>query len=221
MIPPRFLHLVVSAVLPFSTVCAADTSTWVVRPDASLHLGFAQPSLAKVTHRTLSHGGSLGITTRVPGTENEARLGFTFNWMPGSWHGTAKSSLTHRQFFADAFFNTRFQGLRWFLGISGNRYQLKNEGTETWVPSPVSSSYQDPGSVWALTPAEVNGKGRAGVRAGLSYRHDRHLATEFTFQTTELAVRAPYFTPPPDMKYRGSVGPVNPAWFQLGVRYTY
>jgi hypothetical protein len=220
--PHTFFATLALLLAPLSLL-ASDTSQWAVRPEGSIYFTAAQPSLTKVTHKTVGYGAQLGIATHISGTDVPVRIGFGMDSFPGGQSGSIKSSLYHSQIFADVFLPTGLRNTTWFLGLSGNRYHIKNEGQETWTPDPSYPSYANPGSVFALTAAEVDRKNRAGFRAGLDYRYNRNLAVEFLFQTTELGLRkAHYMTYPNGSKaYAGTVGNVNPSWLQIGIRYTY
>jgi hypothetical protein len=205
------------------SLLASDTSSWPVHPDGSIYLTAAQPSLSKVTHHTLGYGAQLGLATHISGTNVPVRIGLGMGLFPGGQYGSIKSTLYHSQIFADVFLPTGLRNTTWFLGLSGNRYHIKNEGQETWTPDPSYSVYANPGSVFALTAAEVDRKNRAGFRIGLNYRYNRNLAAEFLGQTTELGLRKAHYmiNASGAQVYAGTVGNVNPAWLQVGIRYTY
>jgi hypothetical protein len=196
---------------------AQDTSTWKVRPDAGLYATIATTGLTKVTHKPLGFGGYVGIATNLVGTDVPVRVGYGSHLFSGAQYGTVRSTLYNHQVFGDLFFPTPAKRLNWYVGLSINRYHIKNEGTETYIVDPQYSFSRIPVSDWALTPKEADKVYRGGFRVGLTYQYTRHFAAELGYQQTELGTRKP------EQKgtiYYGHVGNVNPGWFQLGIRCT-
>ena len=196
-------------------------SGWGIRPDLTIYATVAEPSLSKVTHRTLGWGGSVALVTHLAGGDNPVRFGYAGNVFNGSQYGTIRSSLNNQQIFVDVFFQTPLKDTMWFLGASLNRYHVKNEGQETYRDGSMSN-YKEAVYVWALPEKAINGKYRGGLRAGLSYRITRHLAAEYTFQVTEAATKqSGWDTMDENWNIWGSEGNINPSWSQVALRYTF
>lgn len=147
----------------------------------------------------------------------------------------AKSSLTDLQLAMDLLFPAFLPRMKAFVGLTANRYRVKNTGTEAYYfASDYASSYTYPfnGRIMPLNVFAVkNDKGlKGGIRAGVEYAFDAHWSAEAILQVTELG---PGIAVTTDLLPNGKAnskknpfnevnrGPVNPSWLQFGARYRF
>lgn len=135
---------------------------------AGIFYGF--DSLEKVTRNKT--GGAIGVSyeNNVYKTSNMFRLNLLWNMYPGSTDSIAapdiKTSLTSIQLSGDIFLRTSVENLRFFAGLSANKYSA------SYDPEP------DPNK-------EADGV-KLGIRCGLDYRLNNRWSFDATFQLTEL-----------------------------------
>lgn len=124
------------------------------------------------------------------------RAGLGLNLFPGSGSG---SSLQDLQAYGDMLVKLPVDQLQLVFGLSLNRWKVDAKG-----PAGTSSS-------------SVDGL-KFGARLGLDYAITRNLSAQALLQVSELGTTSVF-------KQNGDkrVGPegINPAWIQLGVRYTF
>ncbi|BDU75817.1 hypothetical protein [Mesoterricola sediminis] len=169
----------------------------------------------------------------------QAKAGTTSTWElhttdPSRITGT-KSSLTDLQLALDIVFPAFTPRMKGYVGLTANRYHVKNTGTESYYfASDYASSYTYPfnGRIMPLNVFAVkNDKGiKGGIRAGLEYAFDRHWSADLALQLTELGPGIAVTTDTlPNGKANSKKnpfnevnrGPVNPSWLQFGARYRF
>lgn len=161
----------------------------------------ALDGLKKATNNTTAFQLNAGYETKVPGTEIPTRATLTGAIMPGSEEDGLKTSLQMLMLSSDILIETPVQGLRGVAGLSASVWKQKLSGAE---PTATGKTF----------PMEsVNGV-KLGFRLGLEYAFTKNVSGEFLFQQTELSGKNTTTT----LVRRAGV---NPAWFQLGVRYTF
>lgn len=202
-----------------------------IRPSVGVSGLLALDGLQKATHRSSGLAVDVAATLPLPGTRADGRLSLGFHDMPGSMHGTARTSLRNLQLAGDILLGTG-KG-RVLLGLSANRYTAWNEGHETFAYIPVViQTLPTPKTEYNIVPVdcwEVTSEGARGVKLGLRLGYERTLADHWSltalFQVTELSggefvPDASLSVPSGAQKYsRVNRGPVNPSWLQVGVRY--
>lgn len=197
---------------------AAGSPAWL--PDLTYDAGgallWAAPALTKVTHNSTAFEIGAGVGFKLP-NGLPTRISLNRYAMPGKDYGTIKSSLTLTQVAWDLYLDTSMKTWGCFVGLSGNRYSVVNDGYETWVGDGHNTSNKAPQSIWAVTNPATQGW-KLGIRAGVEHRWTPHLASDLTLQATELSGGerrgAPTTNYPND-------GGVNPTWIQVGLRYVF
>lgn len=168
-------------------------------------LVLANDDLKKVTHTSALGGLTLGAGYNMQafGSQIPLRLSLNTSLLPGKAYGTIKTSLSLLQMAADVHVATPLDKLSATVGLSLNKYSVRNTGTPSDPISDVGNS-----SViynrydWAV----ATGKGlKFGARLGLDYRISPAFSAVALLQMTELG--------------NGSYGPVNPSWIELGARW--
>jgi hypothetical protein len=193
-----------------------------IRFDVEGRLTWALSSLTKVTDRRMGEGLGIGVMLPTPFPKDQClgiRLGLNANTFPGTMRQTAKTSLRNVQFTSDICFPSWWQGTSWFLGLSGNRYSATNSGTETYVKDPVNRGYMLPIDTFMVRSKDTKGV-RAGFRCGFTARLSSHLDAVLTFQQTELTQRIMEPYDANGYTYTESL-PVNPAWIETAIRFTF
>ncbi len=169
----------------------------------SLILG--HDSLKKATQNTMGFTVWGDYTGKVYGTTMPVRVGLGLTSMPGKEKNGLKTSLGSVQVYGDLLLETPWQALNGVLGLSINNYSMTKSGTE---------DTQHPDNVDRHFPVrDVKGL-KLGLRLGLEYRFSDRLTLQVLLQQTELAGKDLQ-----DPLVR--VGGVNPAWTQVGLRYTF
>lgn len=161
-------------------------------------------SLKKATNA--SQGFHLGAdyTTRLPHADMGVRAGAAFVAMPGSARHGLKTSLNLMQVFGDLWIPAGSPDLHVLAGLSLNHYSMSKSGSESLEPTAVDRHFP---------VRDVKGL-KFGVRLGVSYRFSERFSGEALLQQTELAGKD--LSDP-----RVRAGGINPAWIQLGVRYSF
>ncbi len=185
----------------------------------------ATPALTKATENKYGYAGAVGLTAHLPGPGLDLRFGLGYNVMPGKTRISTKTDLKSLQLTLDVYMATWTKNLTWFMGFSGNKYTATNSGYEI-----MGTAYTQGGAkrVAALDAFSVKAgkddKGiKGGLRLGLNYAFNSHLALELLFQQTELSGGfhvEPKVHPDYPNGY-ANMGAMNPSWFQLGVKYTF
>lgn len=161
-------------------------------------------SLKKATNGGISASLQADYRTTLPGTEVATRVGLGLVAMPGQDRNGLKTSLNLAQAYGDLVLDLPAASLRGIVGLSLNSYTMSTTGTESLDPEDVAHHF----------PVR-DAKGlKLGLRLGLTYAFSRQVAGELLFQQTELSGKDLA-----DPLVR--VGGINPAWLQLGVRYSF
>lgn len=186
---------------------------------------WSQNSLTKVTHDSLAYGVGGGLKVVLPKVDVPVKIGLAYYAMPGKESGTIRSSLALTQAYTDFYLDSKLPGWVFKFGLSANHYTVSNKGTEAWAPDG-NDPYGDyaPQSAWAVT--DTHGL-KLGYRLGTEYTWSRHWGAELLFQLTELSGGQEKTIQVSDgqggtmPQVVANLGPVNPSWVQLGLRYTF
>ncbi len=193
---------------------SAQTPAW--NYDAGAALLWSAPALTKVTHNSTAFAVGVGVSFKLP-NDLPTRVSLNRYAMSGKDYGTIRSSLTLTQVAWDLSLDTSLKTWSCFAGLSGNRYSVVNNGTETWVTDGHNPTAKAPQYVWAVTN-DASRSWKLGIRVGVEHRWTPHLVSDLTFQATELSGGerrgAPNTNYPND-------GGVNPTWIQVGLRYAF
>lgn len=191
--------------------------------EAGFGLASGHPSLTKVTNRAAGALLSVGLTAPLSG-ENRGRLALNVLHFPGATANGLKSALTDLQLLAEVSYPTAFEKLEGTLGLTFNRWTVKNTGIEV-IGTPVLAGGQNrpmPVAVFALKdPKGV----KLGLRAGFQWRFSPRLQGFAAFQMAEagggVAVApAKQADGTFDAGYANR-GPVNPSWLEVGLRWRF
>lgn len=161
-------------------------------------------SYKKVVNNSTGLLVNVGWDTAIPKSDVPVRLSLGVATMPGKATNGLKTSLTLIQFSGDLMLKTNIPQLRGIFGLSLNKYSAKLDGVE-------STSSQDVDHHFPFH--DVDGI-KGGLRLGMEYTFNKQLTGELLLQATELAGRQRQ-----DPLIRK--GGVNPAWLQVGVRYSF
>lgn len=210
-----------SRILPLLALATVLGAQEPVRLEAFGAFTQGYDSMKKATYATygLTVGG--GIVTTIPDSKMPLRAGLAFATFPGKQHGSAKSSLGLTQFTVDAGFGPDASRLKGFFGLSLNKWSVKNTGTETYAKD--ATNNWRPVSVFAVK----NTSGlKVGLRLGANYAVNEHWSVDLAVQQVELGGASKYAKVLPDGSLDtdpnlGMRGTINPAWVQLGARYTF
>jgi len=195
----KLIRSILTGVLALPLAAASPTGLSV---GGGLILGL--DSYKKVVNNTTGFTLNAGWETQLLKSGVPARVGLGVATMPGKELNGLKTSLTLVQLTGDLLLDTPSPKVHGIFGLSLNSYTAKFSGEE-------SSSIFDADHHFPFH--DVKGL-KGGLRLGLEYVQDRHLAFEAILQVTELAGRQRNDT----LIRRGAV---NPGWIQLGARYTF
>ncbi len=206
------MHTILSIALmaAFGSTLVAQTS-----PRFSVHsaLFMGSNDLKKATNS--GSGFALGgaYDTTFPASDTRVRLGLSYNAMPGKVQGKdLKTSLASLQLSGDAHIRLPLPGLALVVGLSVNKYRVKNEGTPSTGTASGVTYYN---SAFSITNADGL---KLGARMGFDYALHPRVSLEALYQLTELG-RGPKELGDHYVSWDIARGPINPSWLQLGVRY--
>ena len=162
----------------------------------------------KATHSTSGFGLGFAWEGVIPVSAVPFRLGLGYNYLPGKEEMGLKTSLGAVQFTLDTFVSTPIQGLRMVIGLSLNNYHVQNSGT------PPLNTVGNPVAYWSIDES----KGlKAGGRLGAEWRFSDRFSAELLCQVTELGTTPRVLQETANQAL--ALGPVNPSWLQVGIRY--
>lgn len=143
----------------------------------------------------------------LKGTESDVagRVTASYFSMPGKAKSNGlKTSLGLFQVAGDIVFPTGVESLNGVVGATLNKYSVSNSGVESVDPNDATNHY----------PVQDGAGIKGGFRLGVEYTFTKVIKGELLLQQTELGGQNAN-----DPVKRA--GGCNPAWLQLGVRYSF
>jgi len=170
---------------------------------ASLNYVIPTENLKEITNAQDKYAGlnfDFGYMGHLGATSVPLRTSLGINYMPGrEREGGAKASLTGYYLATDVYVNSGIKNLQFLTGISLNKWRASVE-----VPGIIDESRTIPGI-------------KFGGRIGFAYQMTPALSLDGILQVVELGHDQFMEDPMPTAGGKG----INPAWFQLGVRYSF
>lgn len=170
----------------------------------------AMDSLKKVTNQDLGLSLGVGYESVIESARLPWRVSVNGHYFGGKKQDDGLTSkLSSVQVAGDVFVATPIESLRFFTGLTVNKYFLSNSGT----------TRDTNGDLVAMWPVDTAKGLKLGARAGFEMEFTKHLSGEVMVQFTELG------STPNVVRDEGATGlgqgGINPSWIEIGVRYNF
>lgn len=167
--------------------------------------------LKKVTNSGQGFSVHASYDTTFPNSDIPARISLGYHMLPGKETAAGlKTSLSNLQLAGDIHLRMPVENLSVTVGLSLNKYSATYDGTEKLDPT---------GKFYvAAFPIDTTKGMKFGGRFGLDYTFSPNLSSYVMLQLTELGNSSRKLGQNSG-SYAQAVGPVNPSWVQVGVRY--
>lgn len=162
-------------------------------------------SYDKVVNNNIGYYANGAYTMKTAETDVTGRVTASYFSMPGKTKSNnLKTSLSLFQISGDVIFPTGVEALDGVVGLSVNKYSVSNSGVESADPTDAPNHF----------PVKDGAGLKGGFRLGVEYTFTKAIKAELLLQQTELGGQNGN-----DPVKRA--GGCNPAWLQVGVRYSF
>jgi hypothetical protein len=191
----RMLGLVAAAALISAPALKAETPTTYFY---GVGITYANDALKQVTNTNLGLNFNAGLDREIKGTTIGFRPALAITFLPGSWDGDSKTSLTNLQASGDLVINTSIEKFKVVTGMSVNLWRY------------IGDARNGASNKWGLNSAMAPGGLKLGLRVGFDYKFSKQITGELLWQGVEFGNK-----PNDEQSWQN----FNPTWLQVGVKY--